>query len=437
MKNTNPLTALAFLCAVFFFTNCKQNLKKDNNLIIPLKVKNNSGFGSYRPIKFLKNNAIPETYKEEITEDSTKIGYRGFISTKKLNSLVEKNLIDQKTLDTIKKGIYFISGIKNGEQFFSIDLNQNNTFKDDKTYTFSTDVTYKTRQNFNLDSLFPSQKIVVTKLSGNNFYRDTLFAKFYPDYNYLGYEKMNDELRLKKRLQIVGKYTDSYFGGFSFSKTNFKVSVSKGGGYRNDIKFAEFNDNFPRESYLRYSIKDTVMLKDKFFKIDTLLYNPTELVLKPLEIEKQVFGFKEGFKLNNYVVEDLNGNKVTLKKLANKKLLLLDFWGTWCQPCMELTPDLIELNNKYKSKLKLVSLAYQKEIKPVQEYVLKNKLDWFNGIIVKGNPKTFYEKRKIIRELKVRAFPTFILLDKDFNIVFRISGGGENFQKLLDVIDKY
>ena len=240
-----------------------------------------------------------------------------------------------------------------------------------------------------------------------------------------------------KRLQIIGKFTDSYFGSFSFSKTNFKVSVSKDGGYRNDIKFAEINDNFPNESYLRYSIKDTMMLKDKYFKIDTLLYNPTQLVLRLLEIQKQVFGFKEGYKLKNYMVEDLNGKKVTLKKLANKKLLLLDFWGTWCQPCMELTPDLIELNNKYKSKLKLVSLAYQKEIKPVQEYVLKNKLDWFNGIIVKGNPKIFYEKRKIIRELKVRAFPTFILLDKDFNIIYRTYGGGENFKKLLDVIDKY
>ena len=87
--------------------------------------------------------------------------------------------------------------------------------------------------------------------------------------------------------------------------------------------------------------------------------------------------------------------------------------------------------------MNIVSLAYQKDVKPVQEYVAKNNIDWFNGIIVEDNPKTFQEKRKIIRELRVKSFPTFILLDKDFNIIFRISGGGENFEKLIDVIDKY
>ncbi|WP_445747423.1 TlpA family protein disulfide reductase [Polaribacter sp.] len=411
--------------------------KENKNVSIPLKTVSYIKRGEKSPVSFLDNNDVPESYKKEIQGDSIRIGYRSFISVEELNALVEKKQIDQKTLDTVKKGIYFITGIKDGKQFFSADLNQNNTFKDDKKFTFSTDVTYKTSTNSFRDSLFPSQKIIVTKLSGSNFYKDTLFVRIYPDYNYFGYPKMDDKLRLKKRLQLANFTTDNYQGVFSYDNEKYKVTVSKSKNLRNDIRFANYNTEFTQESYLRYQLKDTIQITEKSFLIDTLLYNPTKLVLKPLNIKEQAYGYKEGAKLNNYSVKDLKGNEVFLKKIANKKLLLLDFWGTWCAPCMELTPNLKELSKKYESKLNIVSLAYQNDIKPVQEYVSKNNLDWFNGIIMKGNPKTFYDKSKIIRELRVKSFPTFILVDKDFKIIFRISGGGENYEKLVDVIDKY
>lgn len=438
MKNSNILFTLKVLSILFCFTRCNKELKKENkNIIIPLKVVSYVKKGAIYPVSFLENNDIAESYKKEIEGDSMRIGYKSFISDEKLNVLLEKKLINQKSLDTIKKGIYFITGIKDGKQFFSVDLNHNKTFKDDKTYTFSTDVTYKTKTNSYCDSLFPSQKIIVTKLSGSDFYKDTLFVRIYPDYNYSSYPKMDDKLRLKKRLQLVLLTTDNYLGVFSYGKEKYKVTATKNENLRNQIRFAKNDTEFSLEFYLRYHLKDTIQITNKSFLIDTLLYNPTKLVLKPLNIKEQSYGYKEGSKMNNYLVEDLKGNNVSLKKLVNKELLLLDFWGTWCAPCMELTPNLKELSKKYESKLNIVSLAYQEDLKPVQEYVTQNNLDWFNGIIVKGNTKTFYEKKRIIRELRVKSFPTFILVDKDFNIIFRISGGGENFEKLVDIIDKY
>lgn len=438
MKNfTIPITII-ILSIVFSLTSCRKQFEKENNnIIIPLKNVNYIKKGVKQAVRFLEDNDILESYKKEIDGDSIRVGYRSIISDEKLNTLVENNQIDQKTLDTIQKGIYFITGIKNGKQFFSADLNQNNTFIDDKKYTFSTDVTYKTRTNSYCDSLFPCQKIIVTKLSGNDFYKDTLFAKIYPDYHYFGYPKMDDKLRLKKRLQLVIHTTDNFLGDFSYRKDNYKVTVTKSENLRNQIRFAKKDTEFSLESYLRYQLKDTIQIANKSFSIDTLLYNHTKLVLRPININEQAFGYKEGSKINNYFVEDLKGNNVSLKKISNKKLLLLDFWGTWCAPCMELTPNLKVLSKKYESKLNIASFAYQEDVKPVQKYVVKNELDWFNGIIVKGKPKTFYEKRKIIRELRVKSFPTFILVDNNFNIVFRISGGGENFEKLVDVIDKY
>ncbi len=41
--------------------------------------------------------------------------------------------------------------------------------------------------------------------------------------------------------------------------------------------------------------------------------------------------------------------------------VLLSFWGSWCGPCRVKTPAMIDLHQKYKSKLKIVSIALEKE----------------------------------------------------------------------------
>lgn len=426
----------AFIILIFCLSACKQNQNNENSLSIPLKIIDYDKRKVQMPLSFYRDSTLFSQYKKEITEDSTKIGYLPLISSVNLKPLIDKKLINKNTLDTLKKGIYVLSGIKDGVQFYSVDLNQNYTFKDDKKYTFTTDVTFNTRRNFNIDSLFPSVRIITTKLSGATFYNDTLYAKFYPDYQYYGYKEMNGENELRKRLQIIGEFTDSYAGDFLIDNEKFKVSVSKKDSYGSYIKFAKLNEHYPDGGWNTYNYRDTVFINNTYLKIDTLLQNPTQLVLKSLAIEKKIFGYKEGFKLKNYEIEDLNGKKVTLGELSNKKLLLLDFWGTWCLPCMELTPDLKKLHSKYNSKLDVVSIAYQERAEPVINYIGKNKIRWFNGI-VKGKPKTFYPKEKIIKELKVKAFPGFFLVDKDFNIIYRTYGGGENFKKLVDFIDSY
>ena len=434
MRKFTNITSLILL--ILFLTACKQNQKNETTLSIPLKIIDYEKRKVLLPLSFYKDSTIFSQYKKDITDDSTKIGFLPFISSVNLKSLIEKKLINKNTLDTLKKGIYVLSGIKDGEQFYILDLNQNNTFSDDKRYKFTTDLTFKTNHNLNLDSLFPSLKIITTKLSGATFYKDTLFARFYPQYDYFSYKETDGETELKKRLQIIGKFTDSYFGDFVFDNEKFKVSVSKKDNQGSYIEFSKYNDVYPDGFWNTYNYRDTISLNKRYFKIDTLLQNPTLLVLKPIKIEKKIFGYKEGFKLKNYEIEDLNGNKLNLEKLSDKKLLLLDFWGTWCAPCMELTPDLKELYNKYNSKLDIVSIAFQEETESIKKYIAEKEINWFNGI-VKGEPKAYYPKEKVIKELKVRTFPSFFVIDNDFNIVYRTYGGGENFKKLVDFIDKY
>lgn len=55
-------------------------------------------------------------------------------------------------------------------------------------------------------------------------------------------------------------------------------------------------------------------------------------------------------------VNDLNGKPISLDELKGK-IVLLNFWATWCGPCRAEIPDLIDLQKKYKDQFAIVALA--------------------------------------------------------------------------------
>jgi len=57
---------------------------------------------------------------------------------------------------------------------------------------------------------------------------------------------------------------------------------------------------------------------------------------------------------------DLEGNKVELSSMKGK-VLILDFWATWCPPCKEEVPHLVRLQSKYRDQgLQIVGLSLDK-----------------------------------------------------------------------------
>ncbi|MGB5271876.1 MAG: TlpA disulfide reductase family protein, partial [Eudoraea sp.] len=154
------------------------------------------------------------------------------------------------------------------------------------------------------------------------------------------------------------------------------------------------------------------------------------------QIDTIIYGFRPNEISKNYELTDLEGKRTYLNDLMdNKNLMLIDFWGTWCAPCKELTSDLVELHNIYGENISFVSLAFELDPQPVKEYVVKNKMNWFNGFI-KGKPKSIGHSSKIMAGLRVNCFPTFLLLDSDLNILYRTCGGGNDFKELEKFINK-
>jgi len=85
----------------------------------------------------------------------------------------------------------------------------------------------------------------------------------------------------------------------------------------------------------------------------------------------------EGMKpVPDLVLKDLNDKQVSLRDYAGK-VVLVNFWATWCDPCRTEIPWLIELRNKYNAKgFEVLGVAMDDEGKKVvQPFVDKEKFD--------------------------------------------------------------
>src|SRR5260370_7082809 len=58
----------------------------------------------------------------------------------------------------------------------------------------------------------------------------------------------------------------------------------------------------------------------------------------------------------DFKLTSLDGKPVTLAD-SHGKVILLNFWATWCGPCRAEIPDLVELQNKYKDRLQILGLV--------------------------------------------------------------------------------
>jgi cytochrome c biogenesis protein CcmG, thiol:disulfide interchange protein DsbE len=81
--------------------------------------------------------------------------------------------------------------------------------------------------------------------------------------------------------------------------------------------------------------------------------NPSKIVLLSLMVMSVLFLYCEAnadskeVKAPDFTLEDLSGKKVSLSQYAGK-VVILDFWATWCPPCRMSIPELVKLQEKYR-----------------------------------------------------------------------------------------
>lgn len=126
----------------------------------------------------------------------------------------------------------------------------------------------------------------------------------------------------------------------------------------------------------------------------------------------------------NFSQTTFSGNTFTLDELKGK-YVVLDFWGSWCSPCIADFPMMKEYFNKYKSKVEFVGIACNDSKSKWEKAIKKHQLEWTNILEDKN-------LNNIRQMYAVSVFPTKIIIDKEGKVVKEIIGDTPEFYHIID-----
>src|SRR5690606_19485805 len=126
--------------------------------------------------------------------------------------------------------------------------------------------------------------------------------------------------------------------------------------------------------------------------------------------------------LPDYTFTDIVNKEFSIRDLGNKKYVLLDIWGNWCQLCLNLIPWLKWLDTQNKDHMTILGIAYNASLESLLKFKSDNNIKW-RQVYFKG-------KKGIIGDLKIPAFPTYVLLEKNGKIIY--IGSAEEGLKTID-----
>ena len=128
-------------------------------------------------------------------------------------------------------------------------------------------------------------------------------------------------------------------------------------------------------------------------------------------------------KINFFDLETLDGKKVEVAdKLIKKKLILVNFWATWCPPCIKEIPDLLNLKKRFERDIEVIFVSVDANpTKVIPKFLKKNELENFQTYIDK--------KLNLTKELEVKVMPTTLIITEGPYELSRVEG-------FIDWLDK-
>lgn len=124
-----------------------------------------------------------------------------------------------------------------------------------------------------------------------------------------------------------------------------------------------------------------------------------------------------------FEAKDIHGDIVKLKDFKGK-YVLLDFWATWCPPCMKQIPFLKQLRKEYPSeKLVMISISADVDSSNFNRVIIENEMNWTHIFDSEILPKIF----------GIKAYPTLVLINTEGLIIY-YDGENKDKKSLIELL---
>lgn len=424
----------SFIIIAIILFSCGQQKEKQ---IIELHSEN--GYGVFMPgrkIIFPNNDSIqykgiPDELEEFVVRSMALQSdqyYWELYKKGKINKDQFLNIVSHYQIDTTKLSnipldyqVEIVIGTnQKGKRVIIIDSDNNEDFSNEKILEYEFPLSKEEQKE--IDNTLPT---IVTRYEfyeNGNIIQKSINLKPSPYKGALGLG-YNTENEIEKKYDLFISIPEHKTGEIELDKTKYNVFVSNGfagvtfSPQRTAIFFSKSTAQTPSQldGDIPYQIGDIFNSNGSDYLIESISLWGDTLSLKYIGENVQQTGITEGFFIPEFNAKKLDNSIFDLAQYPDK-YVLIDFWGTWCNPCIKLIPELKQLNSDFKNKdFALVSVAFDKDVNKVIGYVEQEKMNWTH-IFVDQNESN---KNSLVEVFKVTSFPTTILVAPDGKIVAR------------------
>lgn len=108
---------------------------------------------------------------------------------------------------------------------------------------------------------------------------------------------------------------------------------------------------------------------------------------------------------------------------SQKKLLYIDFWATWCEPCKESLPFYSQLAEKYKNEMDFILISLDSTAQVAEKFVKQNHI----SLTV-----LLDQDKRLADQLKLEAVPSSFLIDPEGKILFSHRGFNDSSKTAIE-----
>lgn len=136
-----------------------------------------------------------------------------------------------------------------------------------------------------------------------------------------------------------------------------------------------------------------------------------------------------GNEISEINLPDVNGNPIALSSLRGK-IVLIDFWASWCGPCRKENPNVVRLYEKYKDKgFDIYSVSLDKSKEGWLKAIDTDRLSWKSHV-----SDLQYWSSSVVSQFGIEGIPYTLLIDQNGKIIAKGLRGEQLENKLAELL---